>query len=263
MFCGNRRRKEGSQPAHSTEEWIVLHGRRAGRGDVTGACETGGRPPRFTLASTVTTGKEGDAGSSQDRLRACALPPRRFGSPSHRPRSRARTQLCAREYKFRQGRVQSLEKSFQDTSGTKETLPQPLPSLRDSALFPTFAPFGAASCVLPSAAANRYEVARQPLAKALSSGDPLTRRTTRANPKQKSPSALTTQMGPIVYAGCRYNYTHSSAPFFQIQMYPTIRMPRKIIISSKPNKPSSLNCTAHGNRKMVSTSKTTNRMATI
>ena len=58
-------------------------------------------------------------------------------------------------------------------------------------------------------------------------------------------------------------YTHSKAPFFQIQIYPTIRMPRKIIISSNPNKPSSLNCTAHGNRKMVSTSKTTNRMATM
>jgi hypothetical protein len=58
-------------------------------------------------------------------------------------------------------------------------------------------------------------------------------------------------------------YTHSRAPFFQIQMYPTIRMPRKISISSSPNRPSSLNCTAQGKRKIVSTSNTTNRMATM
>ena len=58
-------------------------------------------------------------------------------------------------------------------------------------------------------------------------------------------------------------HTHSRAPFFQIQMYPTIRMARKISISINPNMPSALNFTAHGNRKIVSTSNTTNRMATI
>ena len=58
-------------------------------------------------------------------------------------------------------------------------------------------------------------------------------------------------------------YTHSSAPFFQIQMYPTIRISKKTSISTSPNTPRALNFTAHGNRKIVSTSKTTNRMATI
>src|ERR1019366_1748125 len=82
--------------------------------------------------------------------------------------------------------------------------------------------------------------------------------------KQKSPSASADANGSISFcAGRHYAYTHSSAPFFHIQMYPTIRMPRKISISSRPNRPSSLNCTAQGNRKMVSTSKTTNKMATI
>ena len=57
------------------------------------------------------------------------------------------------------------------------------------------------------------------------------------------------------------NYTHSSAPFFQTQMYPTIRIARKISISSSPNNPNALNFTAQGNRKMVSTSKTTKRIA--
>jgi hypothetical protein len=56
-------------------------------------------------------------------------------------------------------------------------------------------------------------------------------------------------------------YTHSKAPFFQTQMYPTIKMARKMTISSRPNTPNALNFTAHGNRKIVSTSKTTNRMA--
>ena len=59
----------------------------------------------------------------------------------------------------------------------------------------------------------------------------------------------------------RGSYTHSSAPFFQIHMYPTIRMPRKTSISISPKTPSALNFTAQGNRKMVSTSNTTNRMA--
>ncbi len=82
--------------------------------------------------------------------------------------------------------------------------------------------------------------------------------------KQKTPFARYAANGAgSFYAGRHAGYTHSNAPFFQIQMYPTIRMPRKIIISSSPNKPSSLNCTAQGNRKTVSTSKTTNRMATI
>jgi len=58
-------------------------------------------------------------------------------------------------------------------------------------------------------------------------------------------------------------YTHSSAPFFQIQMYPTTRMARKINISISPNMPRALKRTAQGNRKMVSTSKTTNRIATM
>jgi hypothetical protein len=56
-------------------------------------------------------------------------------------------------------------------------------------------------------------------------------------------------------------YTHSNAPFFQTQMYPTIRMAKKITISSRPNSPNALNFTAHGNKKIVSTSNTTNRMA--
>jgi len=82
--------------------------------------------------------------------------------------------------------------------------------------------------------------------------------------KQKTPFARYAANGAgSFYAGRLAGYTHSNAPFFQIQMYPTIRMPRKIIISSSPNRPSSLNCTAQGNRKTVSTSKTTNRMATI
>src|SRR5208282_1815903 len=56
-------------------------------------------------------------------------------------------------------------------------------------------------------------------------------------------------------------YTHSSAPFFHIHTYPTIRMPRKTSISISPKTPSALNFTAHGNRKIVSTSKITNSMA--
>src|SRR5258706_10729627 len=67
----------------------------------------------------------------------------------------------------------------------------------------------------------------------------------------------------LIYSITRFRYTHSSAPFFQIQMYPTTRTARKTIISMKPNMRSALNCTAQGNRKMVSTSNTTNRMATM
>jgi len=59
------------------------------------------------------------------------------------------------------------------------------------------------------------------------------------------------------------SYTHSSAPFFQIHTYPTIRMPRNTSISISPKRPRALNFTAQGNRKIVSTSKTTNRMAMI
>src|ERR1019366_10265268 len=61
--------------------------------------------------------------------------------------------------------------------------------------------------------------------------------------------------------GTRRSYTHSSAPFFQIHTYPTIRMPRKTSISIRPKMPRALNFTAQGNRKIVSTSKTTNNMA--
>jgi hypothetical protein len=40
---------------------------------------------------------------------------------------------------------------------------------------------------------------------------------------------------------CGEIYTHSRAPFFHIQMYPTIRMPRNTSISRNPNIPSALN----------------------
>ena len=56
-------------------------------------------------------------------------------------------------------------------------------------------------------------------------------------------------------------YTHSSAPFFHTQTYPAIRITRKISISTRPNRPNALNFTAHGNRKIVSTSNTTNKIA--
>jgi hypothetical protein len=56
-------------------------------------------------------------------------------------------------------------------------------------------------------------------------------------------------------------YTHSSAPFFHTQTYPAIRITRKINISTSPNSPKALNFTAQGNRKIVSTSNTTNRIA--
>ena len=56
-------------------------------------------------------------------------------------------------------------------------------------------------------------------------------------------------------------YTHSSAPFPQTQMNPTIRMTRKTSISKSPNVPSALNLTAQGKRKIVSTSNTTKRIA--
>ena len=56
-------------------------------------------------------------------------------------------------------------------------------------------------------------------------------------------------------------YTHSSAPFFQIQIYPTTRIAKKISISINPNSPSALNRTAQGNKKIVSTSNTTKRIA--
>src|SRR5260370_14244683 len=56
-------------------------------------------------------------------------------------------------------------------------------------------------------------------------------------------------------------YTHSSAPFFHIHTYPTTRMPRNTSISTSPKTPSALNFTAQGNRKIVSTSNTTKRMA--
>jgi len=59
----------------------------------------------------------------------------------------------------------------------------------------------------------------------------------------------------------KMSYTHSSAPFFHTQMYPTIRITRKINISISPNSPNALNFTAQGKRKMVSTSNTTNRIA--
>ena len=61
--------------------------------------------------------------------------------------------------------------------------------------------------------------------------------------------------------GTHTRYTHSRAPFPQTQIYPTIRMARKIRISSSPNSPNALNFTAQGNKKIVSTSNTTNKIA--
>src|SRR6266496_3204349 len=74
------------------------------------------------------------------------------------------------------------------------------------------------------------------------------------------PSAVSTQSWDFSMPLSADSYTHSNAPFFQIQIYPTSRMPRKTSISIKPNTPRYLNFTAQGKRKMVSTSKTTNNM---
>ena len=54
---------------------------------------------------------------------------------------------------------------------------------------------------------------------------------------------------------------HSSAPFFHAYMYPTTRMKRKTSISINPNSASRSSATAHGNMKIVSTSKITNSIA--
>src|SRR6185503_14149429 len=58
-----------------------------------------------------------------------------------------------------------------------------------------------------------------------------------------------------------FDQAHSRAPFFQTYAYPTIRMPRKTTISMSPNIPMARIFTAHGNRKIVSTSNTTNSTA--
>src|ERR1039458_5467022 len=107
MFCGSRRRKKGTNTRTPQKNGLYCMGGRRG-----GATSQGwvGKGPQSTFASrknrsTVTAGKEGGARSCQDRCPACALPPVRLGSLSHRPRSRAKIPPDAQEYRFRQERM--------------------------------------------------------------------------------------------------------------------------------------------------------------
>ena len=91
------------------------------------------------------------------------------------------------------------------------------------------------------------------------------------NPSREKKVSLGPAAGAetLIWGGCaeicrvwsRRSYTHSSAPFFHIHTYPTMRIARKIRISIRPKTPSDLNLTAHGKRKIVSTSNTTNSIA--
>ena len=91
------------------------------------------------------------------------------------------------------------------------------------------------------------------------------------NPSREKKVSLGPAAGAetLIWGGCaeicrvwsRRSYTHSSAPFFHIHTYPTMRIARKIRISIRPKTPRDLNLTAHGKRKIVSTSNTTNSMA--